>query len=425
MRFFLFAVILLSSLFAYSQTDLIQWDSSMVLISDIELIQWDSTVSISQTDIVQCDSTVNNSQTDLARCDSTVGSSYKIERCYNAFGQHVSTVTSKRGANRDGWQFVRKEEFAYDGNEYTEVHYEWHNGWIPQKKFVSFNGGGKHVSEEYEMDSVSGQWQGVRKTVVSDKPDTTQQVEPVYVWQKDENKWIEKTSSQTNAYLQQVEKYIALGWCRTAQWYYSEYKRLYNASDTDIETQLLQCQNAPDADGNDITTLYWAQEEKRRECKEQIEECLSKEYCQLADYYYKELMLCSSQRDTLVESRIRDCGKKYSPSQIYIRVEKMAEYVKGRHSLFQYIEENASLYPWFKGVVVVQFVVTTEGTVADPQIVKSVSPEADQKAIEIITSLSGKFIPGEQAGEKVPVLLSYPIPYSKDERLPEGIFLNY
>lgn len=370
-------------------------------------------------------------QENAVRCDSTVSHSYKIERCYDASGRCVATTTCKRNSLRDEWRFVRKIEYSHKENNYTEVQYDWNNAWIPQKKMVSFSREGEHVSEEYEMDSASGQWQGIRKSVHFDKPDSTQQAAPVFVWSKDENKWVEKKPTQTNEYLQQTEKYLALGWCRTAQWYYSEYKRLFNDENADIEVRLTQCQNAPNAEENEITTLYWVKDEKRRECKEKIEEYLQKEYCQLADWYYKELMQYSTQEDTLLQNRIRDCSKnkRYDSTDVFIRVEKMPEYPDGFKGLYKYIDKKAVQYqyPNQKDCVLVQFIVTPQGEIADPRIVISVSPEADRIAMEIITSIPLKFIPGEQAGEKVPVLQSYPVRFSKSTENCYGvnrIFLN-
>lgn len=362
------------------------------------------------------------SQANIISCDSTVSHSYKIERCYDASGRCVATTTCKRNSLHDEWRFVRKVAYSYENDTYAEIQYDWFNAWIPQKKMVSFYRDGEHVSEEYEMDSASGQWQGIRKSVHFDKLDSTRQAAPVFVWSKDENKWVEKKPTQTNEYLQQTEKYLALGWCRTAQWYYSEYKRLFNDENADIEVRLTQCQNAPNAEENEITTLYWVKDEKRRECKEKIEEYLQKEYCQLADWYYKELMQYSTQEDTLLQNRIRDCSKnkRYDSTDVFIRVEKMPEYPSGVHGLFEYIKNKAAQYPQ-KGCVVVQFIVTPKGEVADPRIVISVSPEADRIAMEIITSIPLNFIPGEQAGERVPVLLSYPVRFSKTS---ENCYIN-
>lgn len=371
------------------------------------------------------------SQANIISCDSTVSHSYKIERCYDASGRCVATTTSKRNSLHDEWRFVRKVAYSYEDNTYAEIQYDWFNAWIPQKKMVSFYRDGEHVSEEYEMDSASGQWQGIRKSVYFDKLDSTRQAAPVFVWLKDENKWVEKKPTQTNEYLQQTEKYLALGWCRTAQWYYSEYKRLFNDENADIEVRLTQCQNAPNAEENEITTLYWVKDEKRRECKEKIEEYLQKEYCQLADWYYKELMQYSTQEDTLLQNRIRDCSKnkRYDSTDVFIRVEKMPEYPDGFKGLYKYIDKKAVQYqyPNQKDCVLVQFIVTPQGEIADPRIVISVSPEADRIAMEIITSIPLKFIPGEQAGEKVPVLQSYPVRFSKSTENCYGvnrIFLN-
>ena len=358
-------------------------------------------------------------QKDIVRCDSTVSHSYKIERCYDASGRCVATTTSKRNSLHDEWRFVRKVAYSYEDNTYAEIQYDWFNAWIPQKKMVSFSRDGEHVSEEYEMDSASGQWQGIRKSVHFDKPDSTQQAAPVFVWSKDENKWVEKKPTQTNEYLQQTEKYLALGWCRTAQWYYSEYKRLFNDENADIEAQLSQCQTNPHAIDYDLQEFF-LNIPRRREYKEKIEEYLQKGYCQLADWYYKEMMQYSTQEDTLLKNRIRDCEEQYKSEELYLRVEKMPQYPKGNIYLWEYIKKKAAQYPQ-KDCVVVQFIVTTQGEIADPRIVISVSPEADRIAMEIITSIPLKFIPGEQAGEKVPVLLSYPVPFSKTS---ENCYIN-
>jgi len=369
-------------------------------------------------------------QKNIVRCDSTVSHSYKIERCYDASGRCVATITSKRNSLHDEWRFVRKIEYSHKENNYTEVQYDWNNAWIPQKKMVSFSREGEHVSEEYEMDSASGQWQGIRKSVHFDKPDSTRQAVPVFIWSKDENKWVEKKPTQTNEYLQQTEKYLALGWCRTAQWYYSEYKRLFNDENADIEAQLSQCQTNPHAIDYDLQEFF-LNIPRRREYKEKIEEYLQKGYCQLADWYYKELMQYSTQEDTLLKNRIRDCSKnkRYDSTDVFIRVEKMPEYPDGFKGLYKYIDEKAAQYqyPNQKDCVLVQFIVTPQGEIADPRIVISVSPEADRIAMEIITSIPLKFIPGEQAGEKVPVLQSYPVRFSKSTENCYGvnrIFLN-
>ena len=375
-------------------------------------------------------SVAGKAQENAVRCDSTVSHSYKIERCYDASGRCVATTTSKRNSLHDEWRFVRKVAYSYENDTYAEIQYDWFNAWIPQKKMVSFSRDGEHVSEEYEMDSASGQWQGIRKSVHFDKPDSTRQAAPVFVWSKDENKWVEKKPTQTNEYLQQTEKYLALGWCRTAQWYYSEYKRLFNDENADIEAQLSQCQTNPHAIDYDLQECF-LNIPRRREYKEKIEEYLQKGYCQLADWYYKELMQYSTQEDTLLKNRIRDCSKnkRYDSTDVFIRVEKMPEYPDGFKGLYKYIDEKAAQYqyPNQKDCVLVQFIVTPQGEIADPRIVISVSPEADRIAMEIITSIPLKFIPGEQAGEKVPVLQSYPVRFSKSTENCYGvnrIFLN-
>ncbi len=67
------------------------------------------------------------------------------------------------------------------------------------------------------------------------------------------------------------------------------------------------------------------------------------------------------------------------------------------------------------GSVVVQFVVSPHGELENLEILRPSSPSNNAKAIEIITNLPEKFIPGEQAGEKVPVRMKVPVYFLKSE----------
>mgnify|MGYP003290186298 CR=1 FL=1 len=357
--------------------------------------------------------------------DSTVSVHYKKVEL-REHGLPKEELFYYRETESAEWIPFQKKEYL----DSVDILYEWNNGWIPQRKRVLSNGDGKYVCDEYVVDSISGQWFGVQKSVIYDKPDTTQLVTPVYVWSKNANKWMEKDTTQINEYLQKTEKYLALGMCGTAQWYYNEYKRLFLSEDAVVEQQLSQCKNIYAAEENDIDTLCRAKEEKWRECKEKIEECLQKDACQLADWYYKEMKQYFPQEDTILKNRICDCGKQYDTLMNYIRTEKMPEYLGwGNLYLREYIKNTARQYPELSGVVFVRFLVTSQGNVVMPEIVESLShygdvelseigelnsPEADKIAIEIITNLPFKFFPGIHAGSECPVRLIYPVVFSKE-----------
>jgi TonB family protein len=61
-----------------------------------------------------------------------------------------------------------------------------------------------------------------------------------------------------------------------------------------------------------------------------------------------------------------------------------------------------------EGRVIVQFMVDTEGEVANAIVVRSVDPALDKEAIRVVNS-SSKWTPGKQRGKKVNVLFTFPI----------------
>lgn len=72
---------------------------------------------------------------------------------------------------------------------------------------------------------------------------------------------------------------------------------------------------------------------------------------------------------------------------------------QGQQSIEKYIAENVQ-YPAedkkynVEGTEVVQFVVNTDGTLSDFEVVNSVSPEMDDEFIQVLKETSGKWTPG-------------------------------
>ncbi|MCD8078894.1 MAG: TonB family protein [Bacteroides sp.] len=97
---------------------------------------------------------------------------------------------------------------------------------------------------------------------------------------------------------------------------------------------------------------------------------------------------------------------------IFDVVEKMPEFPGGQAALMQYLSKNIK-YPTIaqengtQGRVIVQFVVNTDGSIVDAQVVRSVDPYLDKEAIRVISTM-----PKWQAGmqRNKPVRVRYTVP---------------
>ena len=103
---------------------------------------------------------------------------------------------------------------------------------------------------------------------------------------------------------------------------------------------------------------------------------------------------------------------------IFTVVETMPLYPGGDQGLFKYLGENVR-YPvnaqvnGIQGRVICQFVVNTDGSVLDAQVVRSVDPDLDAEAIRVINGMP-KWIPGMQKGKAVRVKYTLPLNFRLD-----------
>lgn len=95
--------------------------------------------------------------------------------------------------------------------------------------------------------------------------------------------------------------------------------------------------------------------------------------------------------------------------------ENMPEFPGGQAALMQFISKNV-VYPEvarkneIQGRVIVQFVVTKEGKVTNPKIVRSVDANLDAEAIRVV-GLMPTWKPGQQRGENVAVKFTVPVQF--------------
>ena len=99
--------------------------------------------------------------------------------------------------------------------------------------------------------------------------------------------------------------------------------------------------------------------------------------------------------------------------QIYDSCEVMPEYPGGAPAMYGFLAKNLK-YPdaaeknKVEGRVYIKFVVTSDGSLTDFSVVKSVSPELDAEALRVV-KLFPKFTPGTIDGKPVNVYYSLPV----------------
>lgn len=100
-----------------------------------------------------------------------------------------------------------------------------------------------------------------------------------------------------------------------------------------------------------------------------------------------------------------------SNSTIYQSVEQMPQFPGGEVGLVKYIHANLQTpdtQEKISGVVVVQVVVQSDGSLGDVKVVRSLHPDYDKEALRVIQSLPN-FEPGRQNGEAVAVWYTIPV----------------
>ena len=107
--------------------------------------------------------------------------------------------------------------------------------------------------------------------------------------------------------------------------------------------------------------------------------------------------------------------KKPEPEQVFTAVEQMPQFPGGDAALMKFLSSNIN-YPQVamengvQGRVIVQFVVTKNGTVGEVKVIRSVDRDLDKEAIRLCKSLP-KFIPGKMNGQAVNVWYTLPITF--------------
>ena len=99
--------------------------------------------------------------------------------------------------------------------------------------------------------------------------------------------------------------------------------------------------------------------------------------------------------------------------QVFDIVDQMPEYPGGLPALLDYLNQNVK-YPEdaekqkIEGRVLAVFVVETDGSISNVEVVKPVFPSLDAEAVRVLAAMP-KWTPGKQSGKLVRVKYTVPI----------------
>ena len=125
-----------------------------------------------------------------------------------------------------------------------------------------------------------------------------------------------------------------------------------------------------------------------------------------------DINLIKEHKEEVVQEKPREEKKK---EEVFTHVEQMPKFPGGDAELYKFISNNLN-YPAMaiennvEGRVVVQFVVTKDGSIGNVKVVRSVDRDLDNEAIRVCKKLP-KFIPGKQNGQPVNVWYTLPVTF--------------
>jgi len=111
-------------------------------------------------------------------------------------------------------------------------------------------------------------------------------------------------------------------------------------------------------------------------------------------------------------------------NEVFSVVEEMPTFPGGQKALITWLQTNLK-YPKeaqekkIQGTVMIQFVVQKDGSIAKPQILRSVDPILDKEALRVISQMP-KWTPGKQRGKVVNTRFTLPIVFKIHQEAPEG-----
>ena len=107
-------------------------------------------------------------------------------------------------------------------------------------------------------------------------------------------------------------------------------------------------------------------------------------------------------------------------TEVFTVVEQVPTFPGGQQAMFQFLGDNihypeAAVKKRKQGKVFVSFVVNTDGSLSDLQILKGIGYGCDEEAVRVMKAMP-KWIPGHQSGRPVAVKYNLPINFQLSEK---------
>lgn len=101
------------------------------------------------------------------------------------------------------------------------------------------------------------------------------------------------------------------------------------------------------------------------------------------------------------------------PEEVFVSVEQNPVFPGGEEALLKYVADHLRYPPMaaennIQGRVIVQFVVTKDGSIGEVKVARSRDPDLDKEAVRVVKTLP-KFVPGRMNGQPVNVWYTLPI----------------
>ena len=110
------------------------------------------------------------------------------------------------------------------------------------------------------------------------------------------------------------------------------------------------------------------------------------------------------------------CAEDGGVAEVFDVAEQMPEYPGGMQALYEFLKENIK-YPEdakkqkVEGRVIATFVVETDGSISNVEVVKHAFPSLDAEAVSVIQAMP-KWTPGKQSGKVVRVKYTVPVNFN-------------
>ena len=125
-------------------------------------------------------------------------------------------------------------------------------------------------------------------------------------------------------------------------------------------------------------------------------------------------------RTELLEQGLQQPPPEKKTEDIFMVVENMPEFPGGSGAMMKFLADSirypvAAMQQGIQGMVICNFVVMTDGTISDVQIVRGVDPSLDAEAMRVLR-LMPEWKPGKQRGQNVNVRFTIPIVFNLNKK---------